>query len=118
MPAVVAEALAAHVARFGTGPEGLVFTNSGGRPIRRNAFGDTWRRAAEAVELREGVTFHDLRHFYAPLLIARMLREGGAAPPGHQSAMETLDSYSHLWPDSDDETREAVDAVLGAVAVG
>ena len=31
---------------------------------------------------------------------------------GHASAVETLDTYSHLWPDSDDRTREAVDAVL------
>ena len=23
--------------------------------------------------------------------------------------METLDTYGHLWPDSDDETRDAVD---------
>jgi len=35
---------------------------------------------------------------------------------GHASAAETLDVYSHLWPDSDDQTREAVDSVLGAVA--
>ena len=33
---------------------------------------------------------------------------------GHSSATETLDTYSHRWPDSDDRTREAVDAVLGA----
>ena len=33
---------------------------------------------------------------------------------GHASATETLDTYSHLWPDSDDRTRDAVDAVLGA----
>jgi integrase len=32
---------------------------------------------------------------------------------GHASAAETLDTYSHLWPDSDDKTREAVDAYLG-----
>lgn len=32
---------------------------------------------------------------------------------GHASAAETLDTYSHLWPDSDDRTRVAVDAVLG-----
>ncbi len=32
---------------------------------------------------------------------------------GHASAAETLDTYSHLWPDSDDRTREAVDVVLG-----
>ena len=31
---------------------------------------------------------------------------------GHASATETLDTYSHLWPDSDDRTRAAVDAVL------
>jgi hypothetical protein len=35
---------------------------------------------------------------------------------GHASAAETLGSYSHLWPDSDDRTRAAVDAVLGAAA--
>ena len=29
-----------------------------------------------------------------------------------QSATETLDTYDHLWPDSDDETRSAVDHVL------
>jgi integrase len=33
---------------------------------------------------------------------------------GHASAAETLDTYSHLWPDSEDRTRAAVDAVLGA----
>jgi hypothetical protein len=34
----------------------------------------------------------------------------------HASAAETLDTYSHLWPDSDDRTRAAVDSVLGQVA--
>jgi integrase len=31
---------------------------------------------------------------------------------GHANAAETLDTYSHLWPESDDRTREAVDLVL------
>lgn len=35
---------------------------------------------------------------------------------GHASAAETLDVYSHLWPDSDDQTRDAVDSVLGIPA--
>jgi hypothetical protein len=30
-------------------------------------------------------------------------------------AAETLDTYSHLWPDSDDRTREAVDLVLAGL---
>ncbi len=60
-----------------------------------------------------GVTFHSLRHFYASLLI----RHGESvktvqARLGHASAAETLDTHSHLWPDSDDRTRAAVDAVM------
>jgi len=43
-----------------------------------------------------------------------------AAVPAYLAAMVTLavtlDTYSHLWPDSDDRTREAVDAVLGSPA--
>jgi hypothetical protein len=35
---------------------------------------------------------------------------------GHKNAVETLNVYSHLWPDSEDRTREAVDAVLGRTA--
>jgi hypothetical protein len=27
---------------------------------------------------------------------------------GHASAQETLDTYSHLWPDADERTRDAV----------
>jgi hypothetical protein len=37
---------------------------------------------------------------------------GGAS--GHASAVEALDTYSHLWPDSDDRTRDAIDSELGA----
>ena len=55
-----------------------------------------------------------MRHYYASLLI----RHGESvkvvqARLGHASASETLDTYSHLWPDSDDQTREAIDSVLG-----
>jgi hypothetical protein len=35
---------------------------------------------------------------------------------GHATAAETLDTCSHLWPGSDDRTREAFDVVLGASA--
>lgn len=34
---------------------------------------------------------------------------------GHGSATTTLDAYAHLWPDSDDVTRRALDAGLSAV---
>ena len=57
---------------------------------------------------------HALRHYYASLLI----RYGESvntvqARLGHATAAETLDIYSHIWPDSDDRTRDAIDSVLG-----
>src|SRR6516165_10930391 len=37
-------------------------------------------------------------------------------PPSVVSAVETLDTYSHLWPDSDERTPDAIDSVLGFTA--
>lgn len=31
---------------------------------------------------------------------------------GHKTAQETLDTHGHLWPDSDDQTRSAVETEL------
>ena len=110
------DALAAHLAEFPAGPDGLVFTLSG-KPITRSAFGHKWRAAVETAGLPAGTGFHALRHYYASLLI----RHGESvktvqARLGHASAVETLDTYSHLWPDSDDRTRDAIDSVLGSTA--
>jgi integrase len=68
-----------------------------------------------AAGMPDKATMHDLRHLYASLLIrhgesVRVVQER----LGHASASETLDTYSHLWPDNEDKTRAAVDAVLGA----
>jgi integrase len=116
IPEVVGSALAEHLARYGPGPAGLVFTNTLGNPLRRNTAGDMWHRAAREAGLPAWATFHDLRHFYASLLISRGCSVKAVQKRlGHQSAMETLDTYGHLWPDSDDETRSAVDHVLGGL---
>lgn len=116
MPQVVVDALAAHLAEFPAGCDGLVFTLSG-KPITRSVFGHKWRAAVETAGLSAGTGFHALRHYYASLLI----RHGESvktvqARLGHASAVETLDTYSHLWPDSDDRTRDAIDSVLGSAA--
>jgi hypothetical protein len=34
---------------------------------------------------------------------------------GHESATTTLDTYGHLWPDSDERTRTAIDAAFDKV---
>jgi integrase len=66
LPSVVVDALAAHLAAFPT--EGLIFTNEHGDMIRRSNFGTMWRRVTRSVGL-DGLRFHDLRHYYASLLI-------------------------------------------------
>lgn len=66
-----------------------------------------------AAKVSDDRTFHDLRHFYASSLIRH--RESVKVVQrrlGHASAAETLDTYSHLWPDSDDRTRDAISEVL------
>jgi integrase len=134
-PQVVIDALAAHLSAFPAArveildatrkpdpkrrPAALVFTSSTGRPLRRTQFSDVWRPVAAAVGPGDGMTFHDLRHYYASLLI----RHGESVKVvqkrlGYKSAVETLDIYSHLWPDSEDRTRETVDAVLGRAVGG
>ena len=118
LPRVVLDALAAHVARYPVGPDGLILVNEAGTPIRRTRFSVVWRRTVTAAGAPEGTGFHALRHFYASLLI----RHGESvkviqARLGHASASGTLDTYSHLWPDAEDRTRAAVDDVLGASAM-
>jgi site-specific recombinase XerC len=56
--------------------------------------------------------FHDLRHYFASLLIASGLDvKVVQARLRHASAKTTLDIYGHLWPDKDESSRAAVAAV-------
>lgn len=63
--------------------------------------------------LPEEFSFHDLRHYFASVLIV-----SGAdiktvqARMRHASARTTLDTYGHMFPDADESTRTAVGAVI------
>ena len=63
--------------------------------------------------LPQGFRYHDLRHSFASLLIASGSDvKTVQARVRHASAKTTLDCYGHLWPDRNESTRAAVDAVL------
>jgi integrase len=107
---VVADELAEHLRRYPS--EDLLFTTACGGPIRRQRVRDWWVPAVEHAGV-PGLRYHDLRHLYASALI----RFGESvktvqARLGHASAVETLDVYAALWPDSEDRSRAAVDALL------
>lgn len=122
LPDSVLAALAKHFEQFpaATTLDGknrtheLVFSSSKNAPISRTWFHRTvWSPALAAVGLPKGTHFHELRHYYASLLI-----DGGESVKvvqkrlGHASADETLNTYAHLWPDSEDRTRSVVETAL------
>ncbi|MEV7382099.1 tyrosine-type recombinase/integrase [Streptomyces lydicus] len=123
----------------------LIFPNERREAVRRSTWARTWARVMERadetlaqqhatahaqwvrrgrpegaeperVRIPEGTSLHDLRHFYASLLIRH--REDVKTVQkrlGHSKPSITLDIYTHLWPDQEDTTRAAVEAVLGDV---
>lgn len=115
IPAELALDLAAYVKRYAGS---TVVTNEIGRPSSPWAIERGIRVArAKVPGLPAGFRFHDLRHYFASLLIGsgadvkvvqRRLR--------HASATTTLNTYGHIWPDADESARAAVGAVLAARA--
>lgn len=70
------------------------------------------RDARDKLDLPDDFRFHDLRHYFASLLIASGLDvKVVQARLRHASAKTTLDTYGHLWPDRDNTSRAAVAAV-------
>ncbi|MEO0493460.1 MAG: site-specific integrase [Actinomycetota bacterium] len=100
----------------GEGHRQLIFTNRDGRPLRRNTLSDSWHRGATRAGLPpEATGWHQLRHFYASLLIAAGESvKTVQARMGHATAAETLGTYAALWPTADDSTRSAVSSAFAA----
>jgi integrase len=103
--------LSAHVKKW---PGETLLTGADGGQLSPWALERAVRTARKKVEgLPAGFRYHDLRHYFASLLIAH-----GAdvktvqARLRHGSAKTTLDTYSHLWPDKDESTKAVIDAVV------
>ncbi|ONM47175.1 tyrosine-type recombinase/integrase [Nocardia donostiensis] len=111
IPSELALMLSASVKQW---PGVHLLCNEVGKPVSPWTLRNHLRTAkATVADLPESFSFHDLRHYYASLLIAK-----GAdiktvqARMRHGSAMTTLRYYAHLWPDADEATRTAVGDVL------
>ncbi|WP_460701069.1 tyrosine-type recombinase/integrase [Nocardia thraciensis] len=108
MTTILSQHIAEHCA--GEGPGRWLFLNGDtGNPVHQNWVDYRIRKAKKKSGQADAEwTLHDLRHFYASGLIAdgcdvvtvqKML--------GHKSATETLNTYAHLWPNSNDRARTA-----------
>ncbi|MFF7382133.1 tyrosine-type recombinase/integrase [Streptomyces griseoluteus] len=104
----------------------LVFTTAAGEPMQRSPQARTWRKMVTGAnkiladrgeeQIPAGTTPHTLRRTYASLLI----KHGESVKVvqkrlGHSSAAITLDTHSHLWPDSASTTRLAVEQGLSGI---
>jgi integrase len=105
--------LSAHMKKW---PGETLLTGADGGQLSPWALERAVRTARKKVEgLPAGFRYHDLRHYFASLLIAH-----GAdvkivqARLRHGSAKTTLDTYGHLWPDKDASTKAVIDAVVEA----
>jgi integrase len=113
IPQELALELSSAVSRWGGDH---VVTDGAGRQTSTWAIERAIRSARPKVAgLPEGFRFHDLRHYLASLLIGSGLDVKVVQHRlRHGSAKTTLDTYGHMWPDSDESARAAVGAVLAA----
>jgi integrase len=105
----------------------LLYTSETGGAIRRGSWAKVWARnvkranaylekSGSKIRVPEGTTLHDLRHFYASVLI-----KNGSTPKqvqmrlGHAKPSITLNVYTHLWEAEADRTADMMEAVLSDV---
>jgi len=66
----VADVLAAHPSQWPARDElGLIFTNERGAPIHQSPFAVVFEAVARCAGLPQWATPHDLRHYFASVLI-------------------------------------------------
>ncbi len=97
-------------------PARLVFLTSQRQPVKRATWSGVWAPAARKAGFPARTGLHCCRHLFASALI----RYGESVKTvqhlmGHSSPSVTLNVYAHLWPDSDERARQAVEAAFGDV---
>ncbi len=115
LPAVVAEMLVEHVARWSdpTDPAALIFPNRNGGMLDRNSFRHVFQRAAVKVGVNGGYSPNDLRHTAAAFAIAHGANVYDVQQMlGHAKPSITLDVYGFMWHGSAERLAEALDAAI------
>jgi integrase len=99
--------------------DGLVFPSPTGQMWRRDNFmARVFRPAVKRAELA-GLTFHDLRHTCASLLIATGANPlEVAAQLGHKDARLVFQRYGHLYPGAAERAVQRLDVLTSSAAVG
>ena len=107
----LANLLGASVREYGT--EWIVTNGRGGQCSPRALQDAIVAARAKVPGLPSKFVFHDLRHHLASVLIVGGLDvKTVQATMRHADATTTLNTYAHLWPETDTRTRAVMGAVL------
>ena len=120
IPMEVREAIEAHRKRAvkrGTpvGPNDLVFVNTSGKMVRvSNMTRSCFRPALKKAEITFPITFHDLRHSHASLLISKGVNIYIVSRRlGHKDIVTTLRTYTHLMQGDEEQALGALTNIFG-----
>lgn len=104
----VVEALAVHLERYGPGERGVILHGPDGSVLRRQRFGEWWRKVRADAGL-PAARFHDTRHTFASVLLSGGVSVAAAAEYLGHSPAELLRTYAHLVPQDHDRARSIVE---------
>lgn len=91
---------------------GLVFCNPDGSPMHPGHLSDRFRSRLRGTKF-EGLSFHDLRHVSASLLLAANVHPKVVQERlGHSGISTTLSVYSHLLPSIQDDAAKRIEEIL------
>jgi integrase len=94
-----------------------VVTRGDGLPMRPSAIYQSWTRFLADSGLPR-IRFHDLRHSHATALLSSGIHPKVASERlGHARVGITLDVYSHVIGNMQDEAAAAIDRAFGSKAV-
>jgi integrase len=111
LPAIIAEHLADHIARFAA--NGLAFPTGDGTEYTTSGFRTNFQRAAEKVGVNHGYSPVDLRHTAAAFAIAHGANVYDVQNMlGHADASITLKVYGFLWDTSAEKLAAALDTAI------
>jgi integrase len=90
----------------------FVCAREDGSPIQPNSIGHAWDRFIASTDLPR-IRFHDLRHGHATALLANGVHPKVASERlGHSRVALTLDTYSHVIPEMQEDAVARIDAAF------
>lgn len=91
----------------------LVCRQSDGKPMKPDSFSSNWRSVRDTAKVNPEVTFHDLRHSHATLLLASGTHlKVLSSRLGHSTISITADTYAHCLPSMDEDAAKSLNVML------